>query len=97
MLNISRKEFIKSATVALIAGNSNLCALMAGKIVVGAHLWVYASQCSPTWDCTPIIENVFSDLKYAGIDVLFISTSVTNIRTVSGVKPWVKVTRTFLP
>jgi len=70
MPNISRKEFIQSATVALVAGSSNLLAIPAEKITVGAHLWVYASKYPPNWDCTPIIEQVFSDLKYASIDVL---------------------------
>jgi sugar phosphate isomerase/epimerase len=35
-------------------------------IPVYAHLWVYASRYPPDWDCTPIMEQVFSDLKYAG-------------------------------
>lgn len=37
------------------------------KVPVYAHLWVYASRYPPDWDCTPILEEVFSDLKYAGI------------------------------
>ncbi len=32
-----------------------------------AHLWVYASRYPPDWDCTPIMDEVFSDLKYAGL------------------------------
>ena len=31
-----------------------------------AHCWVYASRYPPDWDCTPILDNVFKDLKYAG-------------------------------
>lgn len=31
-----------------------------------AHCWVYASRYPPDWDCTPILDDVFSDLKYAG-------------------------------
>jgi sugar phosphate isomerase/epimerase len=30
-------------------------------------LWVYASRYPPSWDCTPILDEVFSDLKYAGL------------------------------
>ena len=45
---------------------------MAGKenknVAVDGHLWVYASRYPPNWDCTPILDEVFSDLKYAGID-----------------------------
>src|SRR5689334_20699711 len=36
-------------------------------IPVYAHLWVYASRYPPDWDCTPIMDVVFSDLKYAGL------------------------------
>ncbi|HMB61498.1 MAG TPA: sugar phosphate isomerase/epimerase [Eudoraea sp.] len=37
-------------------------------IPVNAHLWVYASRFPPNWDCTPILDTVFSDLSYAGIE-----------------------------
>src|SRR3954447_13779964 len=36
-------------------------------VPVYAHLWVYASRYPPDWDCTPIMDTVFSDLKYAGL------------------------------
>lgn len=36
------------------------------KVPLYAHLWVYASRYPPDWDCTPILADVFSDLKYAG-------------------------------
>ena len=36
-------------------------------IPVYAHLWVYASRFPPDWDCTPIMDEVFSELKYAGL------------------------------
>jgi sugar phosphate isomerase/epimerase len=36
-------------------------------VPVYAHLWVYASRYPPDWDCTPIMDEVFSDLKYAGM------------------------------
>lgn len=37
-------------------------------VSVSGHLWVYASRYPPLWDATPILEQVFSDFKYAGID-----------------------------
>ncbi|WP_149276814.1 sugar phosphate isomerase/epimerase family protein [Pareuzebyella sediminis] len=37
-------------------------------IPVNAHLWVYASKFPPHWDCTPILDTVFADLRYAGIE-----------------------------
>jgi sugar phosphate isomerase/epimerase len=36
-------------------------------VPVYGHLWVYASRYPPNWDCTPILDDVFSDLKYAGV------------------------------
>jgi len=37
------------------------------KIVVGAHVWVYAST-QPGYDVSPILEQIFSDVAYAGFD-----------------------------
>lgn len=37
------------------------------KVVVSGHLWVYASKYPPDWDCTPILDTVWSDFKYAGM------------------------------
>ncbi|MDQ3394632.1 MAG: sugar phosphate isomerase/epimerase, partial [Bacteroidota bacterium] len=37
------------------------------KIPVYGHLWVYASMYPPDWDCSPILDQVFSDFKTAGI------------------------------
>ena len=45
--------------------NKNL--VLQHKIPVYGHLWVYASRYPPDWDCTPILNDVFNDLKYAGI------------------------------
>lgn len=38
------------------------------KVPLSGHLWVYASKFPPDWDCTPILEQVFSDFKYAGLE-----------------------------
>jgi sugar phosphate isomerase/epimerase len=45
-------------------------------VPVDAHLWVYASRYPPNWDCTPILDEVFSDLKYAGYDKIELMESV---------------------
>jgi sugar phosphate isomerase/epimerase len=45
---------------------SGMKASSANKIDVDAHLWVYASRYPPDWDCYPILEEVFSDISYAG-------------------------------
>ena len=69
-----RREFLKSS-VALGAGVlawgewtfPGTGAPQANKVVVGAHGWVYAAPL-PGNDYTPILEQIFSDLKYAGIE-----------------------------
>ncbi|MFS4415308.1 sugar phosphate isomerase/epimerase family protein [Maribacter sp. 2307ULW6-5] len=37
-------------------------------VPISGHVWVYASNFPPHWDCTPILESVFSDFRYAGMD-----------------------------
>ena len=71
----SRRAFLKSVMVA--AGTSGLLgSALSGaagtpapkkKIVVGAHLWVYAAN-QPGYDPTPVLEQVFADMSYAGLD-----------------------------
>ena len=65
---MNRRQFIRnSATATLAFSTGNACGLFsAAKIPVSAHLWVYASRYPPKWDCTPIIDVVFNELKYAG-------------------------------
>ncbi|MES1218494.1 MAG: TIM barrel protein [Bacteroidota bacterium] len=72
----SRRGFIK--TTGNIAGGFIASGLMSEsffndtisshKIPLYAHLWVYASRYPPDWNCTAILNDVFSDLKYAGFD-----------------------------
>lgn len=71
----SRRNFIKatgSVAGALALNNLFAQSLFAKdateKVPVYAHLWVYASRYPPDWDCTPILDDVFSDLKYAGLE-----------------------------
>ncbi len=76
---ISRRDFLRSASAATagVAG-SHLLAAMAptarpgasaapAKVVVGGHLWVYAAS-QPGYDPTPVLDQVFADMKYAGLD-----------------------------
>src|SRR6476620_11825573 len=39
------------------------------KVTVAAHAWVYAAPL-PGYDYTPVLEQIFADLTYAGIDAL---------------------------
>lgn len=45
-------------------------------VKIDAHLWVYASRFPPDWDCTPILDEAFSDLKYAGYDKIELMEAV---------------------
>jgi len=76
---VSRRTFLKSAGVATAsaAGAGMLSRpLWAGprnpapspsKVIVGAHLWVYAAD-QPKYDPTPVLDRVFADMSYAGLD-----------------------------
>jgi sugar phosphate isomerase/epimerase len=74
---VSRRAFLKSAMLGAAAAGSGLVAsAWSGaygapapkkKIVVGAHLWVYAAN-QPGYDPTPVLEQVFADMSYAGLD-----------------------------
>ncbi len=67
----SRRRFLKTSGALsgtfLLGGTMNaLAQKFPYKVPVDAHLWVYASRFPPDWDCTSILDEVFSDLKYAG-------------------------------
>lgn len=72
MYDQSRRQFLKSSlALAGLTGtmlSCNQAAQNLGKVQVSGHLWVYASRYPPDWDCTPILEQIFSDFKYAGIE-----------------------------
>ena len=42
---------------------------LAGPRVVGIHDWVFSSD-KPNYDCFPILDQVFDDVKYAGFDAI---------------------------
>jgi sugar phosphate isomerase/epimerase len=71
--NYSRRYFLKTSSYLAGAALFTNLAGCAAKIPAGnkvplyAHLWVYASRYPPNWDCTPILDEVFSELKYAGL------------------------------
>lgn len=68
----TRRDFLKTSGLAgaALLTNSFGCSAKipaANKVPLYAHLWVYASRYPPNWDCTPILDEVFSELKYAGL------------------------------
>lgn len=67
---ITRRLFLGSA--ASMAGLATAAlatppAPKAGKVIVGAHPWVYAAT-QPKYDITPILPQIFADMAYAGIE-----------------------------
>jgi sugar phosphate isomerase/epimerase len=76
MSDKSRRNFLRST--GFIAGASLLgdiwpqtlfAAENKKKVILSGHLWVYASRFTPPdWDCTPILDEVFGDFKYAGLE-----------------------------
>lgn len=71
---INRRKFLEksglASATALLAPSflmSSNCKPIVKRIPINAHLWVYASKFPPDWDCTPVLDTVFSDLSYAGI------------------------------
>jgi len=72
---MNRRNFIQNASLSLMALSLSQRGLTSGKnkvtekkrIVVGAHVWVYASTL-PGFDVSPILERIFSDVSYAGFD-----------------------------
>lgn len=76
--HLGRRNFTKNAGLlalgTLMAPHrlmpSSIYEPISKNIPVNAHLWVYASKFPPNWDATPVLETVFSDLSYAGIEGL---------------------------
>lgn len=71
----NRRRFIETAgilTSASIIGNifnTDASGSMnkIQNVKISGHIWVYASNFPPDWDCTPIIEQAFADFQYAGL------------------------------
>lgn len=42
----------------------------AASVRVNGHLWIYASKFPPDWDSTPVLDQVFRDFRYAGLEGL---------------------------
>ncbi|MFB3785746.1 MAG: sugar phosphate isomerase/epimerase family protein [bacterium] len=69
--NLGRRELLQILGVAsLSTGFHPVCHAggeKAQKVIVGAHPWVYAAT-QPNYDITPVLETIFADMKYAGMD-----------------------------
>lgn len=73
--NKSRRAFLKTsgcigaaAMFGPLLGESVFAAEgLNDKVPLSGHVWLYASLFPPDWDCTPILDQVFSDFKAAGL------------------------------
>lgn len=74
---MERRKFLQNTTLAfagsVLAKNSIAKAILdkekKRKLTVGAHVWVYASS-QPKYDVSPVLEEIFSDMSYAGLDAV---------------------------
>jgi sugar phosphate isomerase/epimerase len=72
---MDRRKFIQHTSLSLFAIAMAQKAISGGKptgdqlgkTVVGAHVWVYAAT-QPSYDVSPILDRIFSDISYAGFD-----------------------------
>ena len=69
---MKRSEFLKLtlgaaglAALGIPAGRAG--SLKKRKLPVGGHVWVYAKN-QPGYDVSPVLPQIFSDMKYAGLD-----------------------------
>jgi len=73
--SVTRRRFLRSAAATLAVGG--LATTLrpaqakpaASKVIVGGHPWVYAAK-QPKYDITPVLPQIFADMKYAGIDAI---------------------------
>ena len=77
---LSRRHFIRQASClaggVLLTGTEGFATSKKNKLFLAGHLWAYASKYPPNWDCTPILDSIFSDMKWAGLDSIEIMESL---------------------
>ena len=70
---LTRRCFLQAGSI--VVASIGCCGKIVGavgdsskkRITVGAHVWVYAAK-QPEYNVTPVLPQIFSDLKYAQID-----------------------------
>ncbi len=72
---ISRRGFLAASAIAAAASGLPKTSWLSaaepttGKVIVGGHPWVYAAT-QPKYDITPVLPQIFADMKYAGIEAI---------------------------
>ncbi len=72
MNKVNRRALFRhgwAALAASAAGEAGFPAANDKKVTVGAHPWVYAAT-QPQYDITPILDRIFADMSYAGIEAI---------------------------
>jgi sugar phosphate isomerase/epimerase len=64
----SRRKFVEVSSLAALSLAISSFKSKFKNIPVSGHLWIYASNYPPDWNCNPIIDQVFADMKLAGLD-----------------------------
>jgi sugar phosphate isomerase/epimerase len=72
---MNRRKFIQNTSLSILAlslaragkSSSIFKEYSRKKIIVGAHVWIYASTL-PKYDVSPVLSQIFSDMSYAGFD-----------------------------
>lgn len=76
-MKTSRRKFLISTGTLLAGGlaykhsmafSSKLNPVKDRKVLVGAHPWVYAAELPPNYDISPVLDEIFQGIKYAGFD-----------------------------
>ena len=72
VMKMNRNEFLRTSLGALGFAALGFPAMSCTsgkrrKLPVGAHVWIYAST-QPGYDVSPILPQIFADMKYAGLD-----------------------------
>ena len=77
-----RRQFLKSAVVMGAGILAEADEVFAGSatfrtkhVLIGGHAWVYAAPL-PGYDYTPVLEQIFSDFKYAGLEAFELMDTV---------------------
>ena len=80
--SLGRRQFLKSAVVmgvGMLAAADRVFAASAAprtkNVLIGGHAWVYAAPL-PGYDYTPVLEQIFADFKYAGIEAFELMDTV---------------------
>ena len=92
---MNRRKFIEKSSLAVSALTIPTSFFGCGapsnkektKVILSAHLWVYASAFPPKHDATPAFDVAFSDLQHSGVDgIELMAVSLLNDNAVENIR-----------